>query len=329
MFTLGKKGLEDTVFCLESDTGKVIWQHSYDSRRSQHPGPRATPTVHDGRVYTIGREGDLFCFDAATGDIQWHKNLVKDIGIPLPRRGFSGSPFITGDKVLLNAGLAGLALDKRTGETVWANSPSSTGGYATPVPFMYEGTEYAAIFGATALYIVDTESGKQHSSYPWRNKQNINAADPLIIGNKIFITSNYRKGCALLEFKGNKLELLWQNLEMASHFSAPVFLNGYIYGHDRDANSSLGNLICIDIANGKKMWSKRMGMVSIIVAGGKIIALDAGGILHVSNPDPSAYKEISSAKVLGNISWTPPSFAAGRIYCRNARGDLVCIDASR
>ena len=326
LYTLGYADRKDTVFCLDAITGEVKWKHSYPSKPGQYIGPKATPTVDEGRVYTVSRGGDLFCFNAENGKVLWQKNIQNDFGLFAPNWGFAGSPCITGDLLVLNAGKSGLALNKINGKTIWASEAATRGGYATPVLFEYNDKQYAAMFGEKALYVVEVKTGKVLSSYGWVTGYDVNAADPLIIGNRIFISSNYGKGSAMLELRGDTLQPLWQNRKIASHFSSHIYLDGYIYGHDSDARRSRGNLVCVDAKTGKAQWTERMGMVSIILIGRKLIILDGKGILHVAEATPTAFKETAKAKVLNRTNWTPPAFAGGRIYCRNIVGDVVSID---
>jgi len=328
LYTLGYADRNDTVYCLDAANGKVKWKHTYPSTPGQYTGPKGTPTVDEGQVYTVSRDGKVFCFEAENGKVLWQKDIQSGFGLFAPEWGFAGSPCITGDLLLLNAGKSGLALDKKNGKKIWTSEAATTGGYATPVVFEYKKTQYAAIFGQKALYVVEAKTGKVLSSYGWVTGYDVNAADPLIIGNRIFITSNYNKGCALLELKGNKLVELWSNRDMAAHFSSPIYLDGYIYGHDADARYS-GNLRCLDAKTGKTKWSERMGMVSIIVLENKLVILDGKGTLRVAEASPTGYTELTKAGVLKRTNWTPPVFANGRIYCRNVIGDIVCVDVSR
>ena len=329
LYTMGNMNDEDTVYCLDAATGNIVWKYSYPARLGQYPGPRATPLVDEGKVYTLSQKGHLYCFDAGSGRIIWNKHIQDDFVLSSPGWGFAGSPVIAGDRIILNAGKSGLALRKQDGEKIWSSDKLTRGGYATPVLFDHEGEQYAAIFGERALVVVNLETGEELTSYYWMTSSDVNAADPLIIEKRIFISSNYGKGAAMLELKNNKLELLWKNMRIASHFSSHIYLDGYIYGHDSDARRSTGNLVCIDAETSEGKWAQQMGMVSFIAIGGNLVILDGTGNLHVAEATPKAYKEISQAKVLDNISWTPPVFAHGHIYCRDITGDIVSLDMRR
>jgi outer membrane protein assembly factor BamB len=328
LYTMGNRKGQDVVYCLDVRTGKEIWSHSYPCSLGQYPGPRATPAIDGSFVYTLSQEGHLFCFNAENGKVKWQKNITREFGVSPPNWGFAGSPVIEGDLLILNAGVSGLALDKRTGEKVWL-SKSGVGGYATPVVYRLDGTQYVAIFGRRALYGVELASGKQLWSFPWVTGHDVNAADPLVHGNRIFISSNYGVGCALIELQEKGPKLVWKNDKMNSHFSSFIYLDGYIYGNDGTASYRRGTFRCLEFETGKEMWGENLGFGSLIATRDTLILFNDRGNLFIAEATPASYREISRAEsVLGSTCWTPPVLCRGRIYLRNSRGDLVCIDVS-
>ena len=132
LYTMGYSDGKDTVYCLDSRTGETLWSYSYRSGTGQYPGTRATPAVDDGAVYTLGRRGDLFSFNAKNGKVLWQKNLGRDFGMRSLRRGYSGSPVIEGDLLILNSGAAGMALEKKPAKK-FGRAPKMPAG--TPRPF--------------------------------------------------------------------------------------------------------------------------------------------------------------------------------------------------
>jgi len=326
LYTMGNIKGKDVVSCLEAETGKEKWQFSYPCELGQYPGPRATPCVDGDAVYTMSQEGDLYRLRAADGKVQWHVNIVEAFKVYAPTWGFAGSPVVDGDLVILNAGVNGIAVDKKTGKKAWV-SGSGAGGYATPVLYDYDGKRYTAIFGQKALYAVDVANGKAIWSFPWETDYDVNAADPIVSGNRFFISSGYGTGCTFIEAKENKPRVVWKNMLMSSHFSSLVQIAGYIYGNDGSALSGKGVFRCLEIETGKESWGKSLGLGSLCAAGGKLILLTARGDLHIVEASSSYYREVSSASgVLSPTCWTPPVFCRGRIYLRNHKGDIVCID---
>jgi outer membrane protein assembly factor BamB len=220
-------------------------------------------------------------------------------------------------------------LYKQTGRLAWS-SGSGTGSYATPVLYTQGGRRYAAVFGRRAIYGVEVETGKVAWSYTWITGNDVNAADPLVFEDRVFISSNYGAGSALLDISGRQPKLLWRNPDMNSHFSSFVLMDGYIYGNDGFAGRRNGVFRCLDAHTGRDMWSERLGFGSLIAADGKLILLTEQGDLHVAEATPAGYRQIASARsVISSSCWTPPVLSGGKIYLRNHRGDLVCLDVGR
>src|SRR5205814_956561 len=163
LFTLGNRNETDTVYAFDAETGKGLWKHSYPCALDPiyyEGGPGSTPSVDGDRVYTLSKRGHAFCFAAATGKILWQKNLMEELRAGKPRWGFAGSPLIVEDRVILNVGEAGTALDKRTGRVLWKSATNATG-YATPIPFRSAGERCVAIFSGKALIGVRVSDGKE------------------------------------------------------------------------------------------------------------------------------------------------------------------------
>jgi outer membrane protein assembly factor BamB len=330
VYVLGNADAKDTVWCLEAETGRKVWSFSYPCPLGSYPGPRATPTVDAGVVYTLSREGHLFALEAASGKVRWRKHLVKDFGAEPPGWDFAGSPVVAGELLVLNAGQAGLALDKRTGARVWG-SGRGPGGYATPVLATLRGKPGAVFFGEEATYGVELQSGEVLWSFEWRNSSDVNAADPVVFDEKVFVASAYGKGCALYDVSGPSPAQRWRSDAFETHFSSFVHLDGFIYGIDGDARqASAGTLRCLEAKTGKTAWSMRLGFGSLIAAGerGKerLIVLNSAGSIFIAPASPAGYQELAKATLPRDQYWSPPALAQGRLFVRNLRGDLFAID---
>jgi len=229
----------------------------------------------------------------------------------------------------LNVNKHGVALNKKTGRKIWT-SEAQISGYASPSIIILEGKTYGLFFGENKLYGVDIRSGREVWSYPWQTRFDVNASDPLIIDNQIFITSGYNSGCALLSFNGNMPELVWKNKNMSNHFGGVVYYNGYLYGSSGHAGKRSSTLNCLNLETGELVWSEN-GFNSVTLADNKLIILYETGKLLVADASPTGLKEISSAQVLPkNVRcWTAPILANGKIYCRNSKGDVVCVNVEK
>lgn len=325
LYTLGNVGGSDIVYCMDAETGKLIWRFPYPCPAGNFYGPRATPTLDGGLLYALSRKGDAICLDAETGKPKWAKDLIREFKAVPTDYGLCGSPLIVGDLVIYNALDCGIALNKTTGEKVWASS-EGPGGYATPVHFKSPGGDRVAIFGARNLHVVDPATGKKVQQHPWQTQFDGNAADPAFFDDKLFITSAWEHGCALLDVSGGSAKVLWENKNLRGHLSSPIYLDGALYGIDD--NTPNGQLRCLDAKTGEVKWTQKGMFESMSIAGGRILALDKKGLLVIAEASPKEYKELARGAILNSKArnWTAPVLANGLVYCRNGDGDLVCID---
>jgi outer membrane protein assembly factor BamB len=315
----------DTIYCFDARTGAELWKHAYPSPlepKYYEGGTLSTPTVAGGKVYVLGKMGDFFCLDAETGKVLWQKQLNKELGFALPTWHFSSSTLIVDDKAILNLGTAGLALNKDTGEVLWHNGKDKCG-YATPVPFTMDGRPGLALFGEVTLVAVSPTDGKKLWEYPWKTQYEVNAADPVILGNQVFVTTGYKRGCGLLEVHGTNVKKVWENKVMAMQINCPVVWEGFVYGFDENVFK------CLRLQDGHEQWAdKGLGKGSLMMsADGRLIIMSERGELVIAQVDPQKFNVLARAQILPKTKcWTAPVLANGRIYARNTAGDFVCVD---
>lgn len=337
VYTMGRADKQDIVFCLSADTGETLWKYSYAAKESSYGGgPRATPAVDGGTVYTMSADGQVFCIDAASGEMIWKKDLVSELNFPMPMQFFGGSPVIEGDLLLLNVGTSGAALDKKTGDVVWKSEGDSS--YSSPVPFTLGARRCVALFAATQLVVVDFANGEKIASYEWKTQNNTNCADPVIAGDRIFITSDYGSGCALVSVGGGDAVLVWKK-GFECHYANPVLVGDYLYALIVSGWIK-ADLVCLDLADGSLKWTQKdVGSGGLMAADGKLIILSRDGDLILAEASPAAYMELARTRLLppetattksGPVAWwNSPVLSGGRIYARNDKGTLVCIDVRR
>jgi len=326
LYTLGNADKTDTVFCLEAVSGKVLWRHSYPcdpQPLSYEGGPSATPAVEGGRVFTFSKDGHLFCLDARDGTVVWFRKFD-----PWPQQEadwkntwrYAGSPLIVGDRVFMSLGQAGMALDKKSGATLW-QSPAGHPGYASPVPFRSGATAALAFFSGHAVIGVEAGTGKRLWAVPWQTQWDLNAADPLIRDGTMFVSSGNGVGCALYDITANPPRELWRNKNLKTQMNSSVLWQGHVFGfNDTD-------LTCVEWATGVKKWSEpsvRRG--ALIAADGKLLLLCEKGKFVVAEATPEAYRPLAQAQILTGRCWTQPVLSHGLLYARNAQGEVVCLD---
>jgi outer membrane protein assembly factor BamB len=330
-YTLGHADGEDTLYAFDAAAGRVEWKHSWPSDlgdRFFEGGPTSTPTVEGGRVYALGRWGDLSCLEAATGKVVWSKNVAKEAGLRVPGWGFSGSPLVHEDLLVLNVGEAGLALEKATGKIVW-KSADAEAGYSTPLPFRRGDAALALVSSGKAYLAVDLRTGKESWRFRWITQYGVNAADPVVDGDRVFISTGYNKGAALLKLGEGAPESVWSGKVLRTQMNPGVLIDGFVYGVDGDAGQPSA-LKCVEFATGKERWSRpEAGTGSVTAAGGKLIVLSDKGELMVAPPSPEGFEPTARARVLEGKCWTVPVLSNGRIYARNAAGDVVCLDVRK
>ncbi len=328
VFTVGNVDNQDTVVCLSIQDGKPVWHHTFDSPlddRFFEGGPTATPTIDGDRVYVLSRQGDLFCFERTTGKINWQKNLIDETNIRAPGWGFAGSPVLHQDLLLLNVGEAGLAMDKMTGAVRWTSADREAG-YATPLPLLWKDRWIAIIPSSRAIVAVDCANGKKLWSHRWVTRYGCNAADPIFHDGRVFISSGYQRGAALLELTDGPPNVVWANKDMQNQMHSSVLIDQHLYGVHGNSGAPT-SLRCVEWKTGQVAWkTKWKGLGGVTAADGKLILLNEEGELVIVAPRADRYQELARASIVDGKCWTVPVLSQGRVYCRNAQGDVACVD---
>lgn len=323
-----RKSKEDVVRAIDLATGKDKWTVNYpDAVQENYGYNRSTPAIDDGMLYYINSAGDVYCLKQADGTLAWKKSLLADYGGQKLNFMFSMSPFIDGNKLIIVPGgpnKAVVALDKKTGETIWMGGGSDKAGYATPTVATINGVkQYVVITGAN-LIGVDAEKGTLLWSYPWPTQYDVNAPVPIIVGDSsIFITSGYNHGCALVDIKDGQATARWENKEIASRMTTPLLIGGLLY-----CTTESGNVVCLDPATGKALWKKPgFEQGGLLAVDGAVIVVDGknGDVaLTTMNKEGYALLGKTSPFVGASNCWAPPIFADGFLIVRS-KAELVCI----
>lgn len=341
VFVQGLKDGQSVVTSLNRADGTIVWSTAIGPGLSNNrgSGPRSTPTVEGDRLYVLTENGDLAGLRVHDGSLLWQRNILSEFGdwslrSLLGRRNIpwlvSESPLVDGDLVIVtpggrNAGMA--ALDKRSGETVWVSSElSDEPGYASVIAADVQGVRTLMTFTAGAAVGVRASDGKLMWRYPRVANRTANIATPVFHDDKVFYTSSYGAGGALLGLRagGGTVEAgeIYFTRDMQNHHGGVVLVGDYLYGF------SNAILTCLEFATGKLMWRDRsVGKGSLAYADGHLYLLSENNVVGLAEATPSGYKEKGRFSIgdSGRPSWAHPVVSGGWLYIRN-QGTLWAYD---
>jgi len=332
VYVQGMRNRQSVVSTINRADGKLLWVRILGpaGENDRGPGPRSTPTIDGDRIYALSETGDLACLRAADGTVIWQRNILKEFKGENPYWLLSESPLIDGGNVIVTPGGRGagvVALDKMSGKTVWVSKELSDGaGYASPIVADVGGVRTIMTFTADAGVGVRASDGK----LMWRNSSasngTANIATPVYSDGKVFFTSSYGTGGALLGLRASGNEVRAQEIyftrDMKNHHGGVVLVNGYIYGY----NDSI--LTCLEFASGKMVWRDRsVGKGAVTYADGHLYILSEDNVVGLVEATPAGYREKGRFSIAdqGLPSWAHPVVSGGRLYIRN-QGTLTSYD---
>lgn len=321
---------EERVLCLDAATGAEVWKHSYPCNYSisYAAGPRCTPVVADGKVWTLGAMGNLLCLDASKGAVLWSKNLPKEYEAPVPLWGFAAHPLLDGDKLICVVGGKGsvaVALNKDTGKELWRalsmakepTPPNHEVGYCPPVVFQVGKHRQLIVWHSEAANGLDPETGQVYWSVPIESKASMTIPTPRLVGDRLFLTCFYG-GSTFLQLDAadpKTATVLWrsklhpkspelpQNTDkLHCVMSTPVVQDGYVYGV-----CSYGEMRCLRLDDGQRVWQdlhatgnatepiERWANAFIVVQGERFFLWNEKGDLLIAKLTPKGYEEIDRA----------------------------------
>ncbi len=357
-FSRGEIPGTERVLCLNEADGKVIWQHEYDCPYtvSYAAGPRVTPVVSDGKVYTLGSEGNLFCLNAEEGSVVWSKDFKTEFGIKTPMWGFAGHPLVDGKKLICLAGgnsSVAVTYDKDSGKELWRALTAKEPGYAPPMIHEFAGKRQLILWHPEAVNALDPETGKVFWSHPLTPsvRFGMSIPSPLKFGDNLFFTSFYN-GSLMLRVTDDQPTVVWQSKKVSeidtdglhSVMATPLIENGFIY-----SPCSYGQFRCLKADTGERLWetfaptsgkSARWGNAFVVKNGARSFIFSEQGDLIIAKLSPEKYDEISRAHLLDPVNrdpgrpvvWSHPAFANKCVFARNDR-EIVCVslaaDAAR
>ncbi|MBI4603583.1 MAG: PQQ-like beta-propeller repeat protein [Planctomycetes bacterium] len=328
-------GDAETVECLDASSGERRWTFESPSAYrntigTDDSGPRATPAVVSGRVVTVGAEGKVHALALEDGTRLWSLDVRERLGADLGYFGLAGSPLVEGDRVLLNVGGrpgAGIiALEAATGKVLWTATDDGAS-CSSPVAATIDGKRRALFFTRAGLRDLDPATGAARAFFPWRARiqASVNAATPLVLGDRVFISASYGTGAALLAVTEAGFEKVWTGDESLScHYATSVHRGGFLYGFD-GRQEYRPHLRCVELATGKVRWSAdRFGAGTVTLAGEHLVILREDGELVLARARPEKLELLARAPVLEGQVLAHPALAGGRLYARSGTR-LVCV----
>jgi len=358
---LHRVGDNEVVECLHAESGDRYWKFGYPTtykdRYGYNNGPRASPVIDSGRVYTFGAQGMLHCFSLQSGHLFWKRDLQTEFKVPQDFFGISATPLIEGELLIISigapAGPAVIALDKNSGKLVWSSGDTWGPGYGSPVAATIHGKRRVLVFAGGdsrpptgGLLCIDPANGKLDFRAPWRSAtyESVNAATPVVIGNQVFVSASYNTGGTLITIKPDFThEVAWTSEDLGTHWNTAIHKDGYLYGFD-GRHMEGAAVVCLEVKTGKQMWrqvpewndvvkSQRGDQTrkhstfrgTFLWADGKFLCLgEIGHLLWLDLTPEGGYKELSRAWLFASQdTWSVPVLSRGLLYVNQNHADAI------
>ena len=330
-FTIEQRRRQEIVAAYDVETGRELWTHGSDAEFIESmggDGPRATPTWEAGRLWALGAEGDLRCFDSKTGKLHWSRNILTDNGASNLQWGMAAAPLIVDDKIVVlpggRSGKSVVAYNKLSGAPVW-RSLNDTQAYVSPMLVTLAGKRQILVETANRVVGLAVEDGSLLWETSWNTDMGINCSQPIVIdANRFFLSSGYGKGAALVAISnsgdGLTARKVWENSSMKNKFNSSVLYEGNVYGLDE------GILTCVDATTGDRKWKGgRYGYGQVILASGHLVVITDTGDLVLVKATPDKHTEVAKFSAIEGKTWNYPAIAEGRLLVRN-QTQMACFD---
>jgi outer membrane protein assembly factor BamB len=332
IFTQEQRGSAEVIACYDAATGTERWIRESPARFWESvagAGPRATPTLSGGRLYAVGATGLVHCLDPHNGAVIWQRDLTQDAARKPPMWGFSSSPLIVDDVVVVYAGGEGekgvLAYDVKTGEPRWS-VPAGDHSYSSPQRSTVGGRDYVLMLTNTGLSAIDPADGKNAWKYDWQF-DGYRAIQPLVVEESgILLGTGLGAGTRLVDLAitdaAPEIKDRWTSLEIKPNFNDYVAHDGSLYGFDQNL------FVCVDLATGKRHWKKGRygnGQILLLPDANQILVLTEPGEIVLLRTNPEKLEELARTQVLHEKTWNHPVLVGNRLYVRNAE-EAVCLE---
>lgn len=331
LYTQEQRGEREAVVCYDAHTGAEVWNHEYPSRFWEAvagAGPRATPTLHDGALFTLGAQGVLCRFEARTGAVAWSRDLRTDAGREPPMWGFSSSPLVVHGCVIVHAGGAAdkglLAYDVQTGAPRWG-APAGDHSYSSPQLATIAGQPCVLMLTNTGLRACDPLTGQARWEHEWKFEGQ-RVVQPLVFGaGSVLLGTMTGAGTRRIDVTngaaGIEVAERWTSLAMKPGFNDFVAHRGHLFGFD---NTVFG---CIDLETGRKKWKEGRygnGQVLLLPDGDQLLVVSEQGEIVLLRANPEKHEEQARFSALTGKTWNHPVLVGDRLYVRNSE-EAACF----
>ena len=348
----GKQRFSERLSCLHSETGEELWEvdfsTSFQDLGGYGDGPRSTPVIDGDRVFILSPEGMLRCLQCVDGKQVWEVDLRADYDCDLINYGVGTTPVVFGDNLLVIAGgklpegkeATVVAIDKKTGIFQYGVGKGAAS-YATPLVRKSQGRLWCFAFTRDGLLAFNPETGKKDFEFPWRSNIAgcVNAATPVVEGDRVLISESYSRGSAQLQFSDGGMSSAWQDSrkvreKLLMHWATPIFHEGFVYGCS-GRHSANGELKCVDWTSGRTVWKHKLAdRTSLTYFDGHFLNLGENGVLTLLKVSPHGYQEVGrlnqyNTKLTPSYpAWGAPVIARGMLYLRG-KHEIICYDLSK
>ena len=334
VITIEQVGEQESLIARNLEGGTEAWKVTLATKwhdMLSGTGPRSTPTIHDGKIYSLFSNGLLACVEASNGSVNWKIKTIPD-GYDFPDWGLSISPLIWNDMIILNLGgetSAAKAYSLDTGKEIWSSEIAGKGVYLSPEILTILSEEHLIIAMEGKIASLNPSNGKTLWTKPWKIfMNNVQIVQPIQVSkNSLILTAGYGKGAECFtvskdsENNGYRVETSWKSKDLKAKFSNPVLKDGYLYGLSENL------LVCLEAETGKLMWrGKKYSYGRILLADKHLLILGHSGVFSVVDASPDGFREISSRQLLSDARcWNGPAFVNGYLLARNGE-QISCFD---
>lgn len=332
--TLGNANDQDTLWCFEAKSGKILWKKTYAEKlapKFYDGGPGATPIVDEGLVYNLSKSGRFSCHDLKTGEEKWLVQFKDELSGNKPTWGYSSSPVVYGDALLClpcakNGAM--IALDKKTGKELWRSTNTARPGYSAPVLYQHQGKDAAVVFHGRSLVGYDlSQKGKVLYEFEWRTPYDVNAGNPQVLGNLVHFSSGYNMGYAVIDVSKAEPTIVHRDRDLPMIFQNSFVQDGDLIGcfGDKRFNTELYRM---DFKTGKLHWRHPLpgtrGSTALI--GDTTVVLTETGMVVFGKAGKEKFTETGRHQVLKKLCWAPLAIGEGKLFARTNQGEMVCLD---